>query len=175
MAMQLTLRSAGWFVVCVFLVVASLTVVPRALTPLLPSAPQGAADLLSYYGAWWLVTGLGLAVIARRNNFANPYRRGLALATAVMLPALVIAIATVQPILFPSGEYINRGLQSVYLVLAALVVPNLLLGTIAVWRGLSLPFARSLLLAAGWVFAFCAGLAVMAAIVQLVLVDMRRG
>jgi len=56
-----------------------------------------------------------------------------------------------------------------------LIVPDVALGTILIWRALKLRLLTSFLLSIGWAVAFLAGLAAAAVLVQMLLVGPRRG
>jgi hypothetical protein len=152
-----------------------LTAGARLLEVLVPGAPQGFVDLLAYYIAWWLVTGVIAGELGRAQRKPMPYERGLLLAALVMLTSLVLASVALRDALYPEGAYVNRGLQSIYLIVGAVLLPNAILGTIALWRGFGLSLRRAFILVMVWLGLMCLGLVVAAAVVQLVLVDMRRG
>lgn len=169
------ITTGGWLFTAVFVLGFSLLVVPSFLAPLLTGLPQGSAELISYYAAWWLVNVVGLATLARRRGLANPEWRAFTITSIVMLFSLVIAATLLRPLLYPYGEYVNLGLQSVYLVVGALIVPNVALGTVLTWRGIKLSLGLSLLLSIGWAAAFLSGLVIAALLVEMLLVGARRG
>lgn len=165
----------GWVLGSLALLVASVVLVPRAITPFVSDLPQGSAELLSYYAAWWLIGGLTLGELARGRGVATPRARAFAVLTAVMVSSLVLAAAIVRPLLYPAGTYLNRGLQSVYVVVAALILPNIGFGTVLLWRSLKLSLLTSVLVSIAWGILFLAGLAVAALLVETLLVIPRRG
>jgi hypothetical protein len=166
--------AGAWLVLAVAILGTSILIAPRVVAPAFSGAPQGTADLFSYYAAWWLLCGVGLGALCHSRGLGNPYRRSWALTSVVMIFSLVVAVAFLTPVLYPGGEYVNLGFQSVYLVLAALVVPNVILGTIGLWRALRLPLGFSLMLCSAWAVMFVAGLGLAAAVVDILQVGTQR-